>query len=255
MQEHRILTQEQVEAFQRDGFIFIPGFAGEAEMRDITAWTEEVTAWPEEPGRHMVYREDSLSEPGKRILQRIEDLTPYHAGFRKLFLESRMRDAVSDLLGEEAVLFKDKINFKLPGGDGFKVHQDAQAGWNDYAGYYITGLISIDAATAENGCLELAARFHDKGLVGNEWTPLSEQEIADMEFVSYPTRPGDAMFFDSYAPHRSDPNFTDGPRRVLYVTYNRTSEGDHRLRYFADKRKSFPPDIEREAGKTYVFRV
>ena len=28
-----------------------------------------------------------------------------------------------------------------------------------------------------------------------------------------------------------------------------------RERYFEDKHRSFPPDIEREAGKTYVFRV
>ena len=84
---------------------------------------------------------------------------------------------------------------------------------------------------------------------------LSDEQIADMDFVSYPTKPGDAMFFDSYAPHRSGPNLTDRSRRVLYVTYNRASDGDHRVQYFADKRKSFPPDIEREPDKEYVFRV
>jgi hypothetical protein len=48
---------------------------------------------------------------------------------------------------------------------------------------------------------------------------------------------------------------TDTARRVLYATYNRAAEGDHRVRYFADKRKNFPPDIERDPNKTYVFRV
>ena len=42
---------------------------------------------------------------------------------------------------------------------------------------------------------------------------------------------------------------------MLYVTYNRLTEGDHRERYFAEKRQNFPPDIEREPGKNYVFRV
>jgi hypothetical protein len=51
------------------------------------------------------------------------------------------------------------------------------------------------------------------------------------------------------------PELTAEPRRVLYVTYNRASEGDHRLRYYADKRKSYPPDCEREPGKQYVYRV
>ena len=134
-------------------------------------------------------------------------------------------------------------------------HQDQQAGWGTYADFFITALVSIDEATVENGCLEVAAGWHDKGLVGDEWTPLGEGETADMVFEPYPTQPGDAMFFDSYAPHRSGPNLTESARRVLYVTYNRASEGDHRAAYFADKRKSFPPDIERDPDKTYVFRV
>jgi len=251
----KILTPEQIESFHRDGFVFVPGFYGAAEMARITAWTEEVAAWPEAPGRHMVYHEDSLRTPGERVVQRIEDLTPFHAGFHGLYTEGRMRQAVAELLGEDAVLFKDKINFKMPGGDGFKVHQDAQAGWNVYASYYITALVSIDAATAENGCLELAPGWHTRGLIGSEWQPLTDAEIARMDFALYPTAPGDAMFFDSYAPHRSGPNMSDRQRRVLYVTYNRASEGDHRARYFADKRKSFPPDIERTPGKRYVFRV
>ena len=48
---------------------------------------------------------------------------------------------------------------------------------------------------------------------------------------------------------------TDEKRRVLYVTYNAVSEGDHRREYYADKRQSYPPDIERDPNKKYVFRV
>ncbi len=255
MSQPSILTSDRIAAFHRDGFVLVPGFYGPDDMTRIAAWTEEIAGWPERPGRHMVYYEDSLREPGARVVQRIEDLTPFHAGFQDLFSEGRMPGAVSELLGERATLFKDKINFKMPGGDGFKVHQDAQAGWNAYADFYITALIGIDPATLENGCLELAPGWHNLGLIGREWQPLSEAEIAKMNFASTPTAPGDAVFFDSYAPHRSGPNMTDKSRRVLYVTYNRASQGDRRARYFADKRKSFPPDIEREAGKTYVFRV
>jgi ectoine hydroxylase-related dioxygenase (phytanoyl-CoA dioxygenase family) len=70
-----------------------------------------------------------------------------------------------------------------------------------------------------------------------------------------PTEPGDVLFFDSYAPHASKANMTDHPRRILYLTYNATVEGDHRARYFAEKRESFPPDVERRAGIEYKFRV
>jgi ectoine hydroxylase-related dioxygenase (phytanoyl-CoA dioxygenase family) len=70
-----------------------------------------------------------------------------------------------------------------------------------------------------------------------------------------PTRAGDVVFFDSYTPHASAPNLTTERRRVLYITYNRRSAGDHRVQYYADKRKSFPPDIERDPTRTYTFRV
>jgi hypothetical protein len=39
------------------------------------------------------------------------------------------------------------------------------------------------------------------------------------------------------------------------VTYNARSAGEHRRDYYDDKRRSYPPDCEREPGKQYVFRV
>ena len=56
-------------------------------------------------------------------------------------------------------------------------------------------------------------------------------------------------------PHASGPNLSVERRRVLYITYNRQSAGDHRVCYYADKRKNFPPDIERDPTRTYTFRV
>lgn len=255
MTQTNLLTPEQIDSFKRDGFLVVRRLFDAAEMRDIDAWTDTVLGWREEPGRHMVYYENSLTDKEKKVVSRIENFCPYHDSFDKLMNDSAMFGMVSQLLGEKAVLFKEKINFKMPGGDGFKPHQDAQAGWNVYTDFHITALVSIDPATEKNGCLEMVKGFHDKGLVGDEWAPLDDNAMAGMDFVSCPTEPGDVVFFDSYAPHQSAPNFTDKPRRVLYITYNRASEGDHREQYYADKRKSFPPDIERETGKEYVFRV
>ncbi len=251
----RSFTAEERAGYARDGFLVVGGLFDASEVAALRAWTDEVQGWPEVPGTYMVYGEPSLTEPGRRLISRIENFYPYHAGFKTMFDGDKLAGRVGELLGEPAVLFKDKINFKMPGGDGFKPHQDQQAGWSVYARLFVTALVAIDETTAENGCLELAAGHHSRGLVGREWAPLSEEETRGMEFVAYPARPGDVAFFDSYVPHRSGPNLTAEPRRVLYVTYNRASEGDHRLRYYADKRKSYPPDCEREPGKQYVYRV
>lgn len=248
-------SDEQLGAYRRDGFIAVPGLFDAAAMQRITSWTDEVQAYPEVPGEYMMYFEESLLEPGERVLSRIENICPYHEGFNALVTGDELLGRTSELLGEQAVFFKEKINFKLPGGDGFKPHQDQQAGWSAYTDFFITAMVSIDEATVENGCLEIVAGHHSDGLVGDEWRPLDDEQMKNMEFAPCATKPGDVVYFGSFAPHASAPNLTDSPRRVLYVTYNRASAGDHRSQYFADKRDSYPPDIEREAGKEYVFRV
>jgi hypothetical protein len=99
------------------------------------------------------------------------------------------------------------------------------------------------------------ARRDGTELVGREWEPLSEAQTAAMNFEPYPTDPGDVIYFDSYAPHMSAPNSSPNIRRLYFATYNKKSEGDHLASYYVDKRQSYPPDIERQAGKSYVYRV
>lgn len=250
-----ILSQKEIDDFKNLGYVIVRGLFDAGEMQEVTAWTDELISYPEAPGKYMKYFEQSLAQTDKRILSRIENFVPYHVGFSRLVMGPKMLTAVSELLAEPAVLFKDKINLKLPGGDGFKAHQDVQAGWDAYAPFYITAMVAIDRSTAENGSLEMVAGQHNKGLLGRMWEPLTETESAGMQFVPIYADPGDAVFFDSFAPHRSAPNRSNEPRRVLYITYNRLSDGDHREQYYADKRKSYPPDCERVAGKIYKYKV
>ncbi len=247
-----ILSDSQIEAFRRDGFVTSRQAFGPEQLRRFAGWADDLLALPEAPGRHWVFWEDSLKTSGKRIVCRIENIIPFHPGFAALV--EALTPSVEQLLGEPAVLFKEKVNYKQPGGDGFKPHQDSQAGWDAYADFFISAIVSIDEATPANGCLRVAAGHHRAGLF-RSWEPLTETDMAGMTFVDCPTQPGDIIYFDSYAPHASDPNFSDRERRMYFATYNRKSAGNHLAQYYADKKKSFPPDIERVPGKIYKFRV
>ncbi len=257
LQPHRAAGEQGPTAAEqaqmaRDGYLVVPGFFDAQQTADLLRWTEALEQAPERAGQHWVYHEDSLTEPGRRVIQRIENFCPYHPGFDDLVRHGEMSRWTGALMGGPVVLFKDKINFKMPGGPGFKAHQDQQAGWTRYAPIFVTALVTIDAATLENGCLEMVPGRHREGLIGEEWNPLDETGLA---LLAVPTAPGDVIFFDSFAPHASKPNFTDKPRRILYLTYNLASEGDHRAQYYADKHANFPPDVERDGSTNYVFRV
>lgn len=249
------LTAMALAAYERSGWMIAPGFFSRSETTDIARWTEELLAAPEVPGRHMVYYEQSLLDETRRIVQRIENFCPYHPSFDRVIRNGRLTQAIEQLFQEPVCLFKEKINLKLAGGGGFEAHQDQQAGWSQYAPIFVTALVCIDQSTAENGCLQVADMPRLTGMIGEEWRPLTADELPPSKLMPVPTEPGDVLFFDSYVPHASEANLTPQARRILYLTYNRLSDGDHRERYFAEKRANFPPDIERIPGVEYKFRV
>lgn len=246
------INNQQIEEFKRNGFLVIRNAFNDDDISRIESWTSDLEKMPEQSGKQWVYHEKSKLNPDIQLINRIENISPFHEGFAEL--SNVLAQPTAILFDEEATLFKEKINFKMPGGDGFKPHQDSQAGWEDYAKYFISVMVCIDEATIENGCLQMVSGFQQKGLY-REWEPLTDEDMADMEFVHYPTKPGDIVFFDCYTPHASEPNLSNKIRRLYFATYNKLSEGTHIEKYYADKYKTFPPDIDRVEGKEYIFRV
>jgi ectoine hydroxylase-related dioxygenase (phytanoyl-CoA dioxygenase family) len=183
----------------------------------------------------------------------VENFLPYHPGLSGFLQDPALFEILGELMGERAVLFKEKVNFKLPGGKGFKAHQDAPAFVTFEQTYHITLMISVDPATVENGCLELVRGHHRQGTLPQAPDgTLSPELIASLRFEPLPMQPGDVLLFDSYVPHGSQENRSQTPRRAFYVTYNRASERDRRSEYFAHKRAAFPPECERLAGVDYA---
>ncbi len=244
-------TDEQLQCWEHHGYVHIPAYLDDKATAELQQWVTQLTDWPETAGKWMKYFESTAAND--RQLCRVENFIEYHEGFEELLAGARIYGMLSELMSEQAVLFKEKINFKLPGGSGFGVHQDAPAFTSFGQKYHITMMLSVDDSTVENGCLQVVKNgWHKKGLL-----PQAEDGSIDREFAKtlnwehLPVKAGDMLLFDSYIPHGSDGNTSDKSRRALYVTYNKLSEGDHRRDYYADKRIVFPPEIEREAGKDY----
>lgn len=148
------------------------------------------------------------------------------------------------LLGEEARLYKEKINYKLAGGAGYAPHQDAPA--YPFIDAHVSCMIAVDDADAENGCLEVVGGCFDRVLSMNEVGCIDDSVVATLEWTSAPVRSGQTLWFHSRTPHRSGPNRTDRDRRALYPTYNALSEGDLRDEYYRTKLALM---AERSVGK------
>jgi 2-aminoethylphosphonate dioxygenase len=182
----------------------------------------------------LVYQETSLKDVAKYLVCRVENFIPFYPKFAALASSTDLLSIVEEILGAEPIIFKDKVIMKQAGGTGFRAHQDYNYGWSAFPTVFVNALISIDAATPENGCIEFAPGSHRKGTIGDRWWLLSDEEIARLSFVPVSTQPGDVVLFHSLLVHRSSDNLSDADRSVLYLTFNRRKDGNFRDAYYAN---------------------
>ncbi len=243
------ISEEQFKQWEQDGYLKVSGFLNKAETEAAVRWVDEVAAWPDSEDKWLHHREDT--EHGVR-LARTENFMPFHEGIKLLLTEGKIVAAISQLMGEPAVLYKEKINYKYPGGGGYAAHQDAPA--YEFVKKHVTCSVAIDANTADNGCLYFAPGLHTQGLIALNDEGCIEESVAEkMPWVEMATEPGDVLFFSSYAPHYSPPNNSDQSRRALYLTYNAAAEGNLRDDYYKDKRQVFAAN--HESGSPEATRI
>jgi ectoine hydroxylase-related dioxygenase (phytanoyl-CoA dioxygenase family) len=147
------LTQKQVAEFKEKGFVVIKGFFSSDEMAEVTAWLDELRDKRPAEGEEAKYYETSRLN-GENILVRIENLFgDLNREASDLLISDKTREALTQLLGEAPLLFKEKINYKLPGCRPDKLHQDQAAGWNAYCDLFVTMGIAVDENRMANGAL------------------------------------------------------------------------------------------------------
>lgn len=228
------LGDEQRAAWERDGCLVLRQALTEARVDEIRSWVGEIAGWAERGGPGLHHFEQTAAGP---TVARSEDLVGHHAGFRALLTQGLIPELAGALLGEPAVLYKEKVNYKQPGGGGFAPHQDAPA--YRFVAHHVSVMVPIDPATRASGCLWVAAG-HEQGLLPTEGLKgLRADIVGSLEWRPVELAPGDLLWFSSYVPHYSETNTTDTPRRALYLTYNAESAGDFRTTYYEDKVTEF----------------
>jgi hypothetical protein len=202
----------------------------EAGVADLVRWVDEVSSWPDEGEGWLHYRE--LTAEGPKLC-RTENFVPFHDALRALLTTGPMLTTAGALLGQPAVLYKEKINYKLAGGAGYAPHQDAPA--YRFVETHVSCMVAVDDSLLENGCLEVASGRHHELLATDEVGCIRADVAESLEWMAVEVRAGETLWFHSRTPHRSGANHSDSPRRALYPTYNAAAEGDLRDDYYRQK--------------------
>jgi 2-aminoethylphosphonate dioxygenase len=229
----------------KNGVVCIKNFFSESEQIMIQEWAKRLENLPEVTGKYMKYYETSNNN---NILSRIEYFVNYNSDIEH-FLKYKINPILNDLCRKNMTLFKDKLNWKMGGGNGFKPHQDHPA-WDDLEPpIFYSVAISADISNIDKGCLQFSKK--ENSILPYNTDGILPNISNNLDFKYVETTPRDLVIFDSFTPHKSDKNITNDSRRIFYFTYNSTSEGDFYEEYNKNKRSQFPPNIERDGNKVY----
>jgi hypothetical protein len=215
------------------------GLLDDARITALREWALEIEAWPS--GSHVWGHYAERTPLGPRIC-RTENVSACHEGIAAL-VDGPLKARAEATLDEPAVAFKDKLNYKQPGGAGYSTHQDQLA----YPGVdrVVSILVAIDDCRIESGCLWLADGV-------TELLPVDDRGVVREEVAStltwFPAEltAGDAVLIDGLAPHHSQANDSDSSRRVFIASYAPAREGYDRARYYGERRDLMQRDTKRD---------
>ena len=218
-----MLTDDQLAAYRREGFVIARGFFTQDEIGLLGRAARE----DRELDRHAFGRADGEGGTVRLSLWN----HPGDGIYGMVARCERMVRSAEAILEGEVYHYHSKIIMKDPlVGGAWTWHQD-------YGYWYRNGVlwpllvsvsIAIDPATRDNGCLQVIPRSHELGRIDHVQS--GDQAGADMERVTEVLKrlplvhcemePGDAIFFHPNLLHRSDMNRSEQPRWSMICCYN-----------------------------------
>jgi phytanoyl-CoA hydroxylase len=274
-----MLTQEQRQQFQHDGYIVIPGFKGAAEIAALRRRAGEIVdAFDPSESRSIFttqnqmsasdawflgsdntvrcfFEEEAFGADGQlkqakalsinKIGHAMHDLDPVFAAFTR---DAKLAAVARDLGLEQPQVWQSMYIFKQPGiGGEVRWHQDAT--FFDSTPISVTTFwFALEDATVENGCLWVEPAGHR--------TPLRERFLRDgdkitmeqLDATPWPddstavpleAKAGDLVCFHGLLPHYSAPN-RSAVSRHAFTLHVTDGKTDYSKRNWIQRDASLP---------------
>lgn len=222
-----MLSAQQIEFFQNEGYLLVKGLFSAAEVENFKAHFEEIRLRENPASGHWNNGLDieTESDPLKtypRIMQ------PHRRDQESLnwLTDERIRASMTAMLGKEPYAVQTMFYFKPPGARGQALHQD-QYYLRVQPGTCVAAWMAVDDCDVENGCLRIVPGSHDWPLLclTEADTEISFTDVTvplpeDATELPIEMEAGDVLFFNGQIVHGSLPNkTTDRFRRSLIGHY------------------------------------
>ena len=236
-----MLSRQQINAFEEEGFIVVEELFDSADFHDLKSeFTAVVDArahvlqqagkltrlWADESFETRVAR---IAEEAPEVSEALQTRAHKGPALFAFMKHEKILDRIESLLGSEILCHPSyNLHPRLPG-IATSSHQDA--------GYYLPDgdatlivacLIPLVDTTPEGGCLWVAPRRHREGVLhhvqGTSGLDVGLEAVPAAHRLPVPTRAGSMIIFSSMLPHGSLVNRSDRVRWSMDLRYQKLGE-------------------------------
>lgn len=239
MPSEYILPPKRLDAFQREGYLVLPGVFTTEEVQRVRQEADRIlelilnsSLALRRTSARLDWRELADGSQIVRKIQPINDLSPYLA---ELSNDPRLLQPMRQIMGHEPILMEEKLNYKQPLprrvegipirplDDRFPIHNDwAYYQAQDYPQDILSSAISLDDCPPESGPIHVWPGSHVKHL---EHEPVDiglqvKPGLIDFEGgIDILAPAGSVMIFHALLVHNSRANASGRPRRIMIYSH------------------------------------
>jgi len=224
------LSQDQMAQYHRDGFLILKKLFSPHETQTLQTRFMEIQRLALDANsqlRHH-YQPQTLEEVNGDILRHFPRIMMPHrfdALSKQYLLDSRIGNALHNLLGEEPLAAQSMLYFKPPGARGQAFHQD------DYylktaPGHCVAAWVALDDCNASNGTLFIVPGSHTQPVLCPHAADLTKSFTIEEVDIPGNMQPqevimdaGDVLFFNGAVIHGSTPNTTKDRFRRSFICH------------------------------------
>jgi ectoine hydroxylase-related dioxygenase (phytanoyl-CoA dioxygenase family) len=222
------LTKEQIESYNRNGYLTIPAITTAEEIEHIQGIYDKLFA--EKAGREVGYQFDLASadeDDGEELLPQIMDPVKYAPELENTLFRANSYAIAAQLLGPEAEYFVEHAIRKPPAiGAETPWHQD-EAYWDAAIEYDALSVwMPLQEATVENGCMQFIPGTNTMDVVPHHSIGhdprvhgLEADSVDTSRAVACPIPAGGATVHHCRTIHYAGPNRTDDARRAYISVF------------------------------------
>ncbi len=227
------VSEDQVEFYQKNGFLVIEDFLSADELEH---WRAAVMNAVQQrngqkmPGKDLKTGEaDGINEDAAyygKVFDQLLNLWQTDGKVKKLMFDDRLGKMAAQLAGVDGIrIWHDQALFKRPWANPTSWHLDTPF-WSFSDRNAISIWIALDDATLENGCLFFIPGSHRETTFENKGIGINMDGIFEVypqlvktQSVAAPMKAGSCSFHNGLTIHGANANMTSGTRRAMTCAY------------------------------------